>query len=332
MRALRSHAPGGPDTLQLDELDSPEPGPGQVRVAVKAAAINYPDLLIIQDLYQMKPPRPFSPGGEIAGVVDALGEGVENVKVGDRIIAVPGFGGLAEEMLVPAASCIPLPDSHSFTDGAALILTYGTAIHALKDRGRIAEKQDVLVLGAAGGVGLATVELAKAYGARVVAAVSSEDKAEAVRKAGADEALVYDRGPFDKEASKALAGQFKGAAKGEGFDIVMDPVGGDYAEPALRSLGWQGRYLIVGFPAGIPKIALNLALLKEAELSGVFWGAFAMRDPAANAAHTRELFELWSAGKIAPQVTETFPLEKAHEAIAALATRKVIGKLVVEMA
>ena len=279
----------------------------------------------------MRPPRPFAPGGEIAGVVDALGEGVEGLSVGDRIIAVPGFGGLAEQLVIPAKSAIPLPESHSFTDGAAMLLTYATAIHALKDRARLGEGDDMLVLGAAGGVGLAAIELGKAMGARVVAAVSSEDKAEAARGAGADEALVYPRGELDRDAQKALAQQFKDATSGEGFDVVVDPVGGAYAEPALRSLGWQGRYLVVGFPAGIPAPPLNLTLLKEAEVSGVFWGAFAARDPLANAAHVAELFRLWDAGKISPKVTATFPLVRGGEAIATLASRAAIGKIVVTM-
>ena len=331
MKILRSHEVGGPDTLTLDDIDAPEPGAGEVRVAVKATAINYPDVLIIEDKYQMKPPRPFAPGGEIAGVIDAIGDGVEGLTVGDRIIAVPGFGGLAEQIVIPAKSAIPLPESHSFTDGAAMLLTYATAIHALKDRGRLGEGDDMLVLGAAGGVGLATIELGKAMGARVVAAVSSEEKAAAARDAGADEAIVYPRGELDRDAQKALAQQFKAAAKGDGFDVVMDPVGGAYAEPALRSLGWQGRYLVVGFPAGIPAPPLNLTLLKEAEVSGVFWGAFAMRDPKANAAHVAELFRLWDAGKISPSVTATFPLERGGEAIATLASREAIGKIVVTL-
>ena len=332
MKILHSHAPGGPDTLSLDEVDDPAPGPGEIRVAVKAAAVNYPDFLILQDLYQMKPPRPFAPGGEIAGVVDKVGEGVTGWEEGDRLIAVPGFGGMAEKIVIAAPTAIPLPDNVSFEDGAALLLTYATAIHALADRGRLGKGDSLLVLGAAGGVGLATVELGKAMGAHVVGAVSSEDKKAAVLEAGADECLVYPRGDLDKDSSKALAGAFKQAAPGEGFDVVLDPVGGDYAEPALRSLGWQGRYLIVGFPAGIPAIPLNLALLKEAEMSGVFWGAFAARDPEANARHVHTLFGMMAEGTIAPKVTQTYPLNRAGEAIAALAGREAIGKLVVTMA
>ncbi|WP_265530321.1 NADPH:quinone oxidoreductase family protein [Sphingomicrobium marinum] len=331
MRTLRSHAPGGPETLQLDKVDSPSPGPGELLVDVKAAAINYPDVLIIQDLYQMRPPRPFAPGGEIAGTVAAVGDGVEGWSEGDRIIAVPGFGGLAEQIVIPAASAIPLPENIKFRDGAAFLLTYATSIHALYDRGELKEGENLLVLGAAGGVGLAAVELGKAKGARVVAAVSSPEKARAARDAGADDCIVYDRGPFDKEASKALAADFKKVAGGDGFDVIYDPVGGDYCEPALRSIAWEGRYLVIGFPAGIPKLPLNLTLLKSCDVRGVFWGAFAARDPKANAAHVKALFDLWAEGKINPRVTGTFPLEKGGEAIAAMAARKAIGKLVVTM-
>ena len=331
MRALLSHTPGGPDTLRVEELPSPTPGPGELLVRVRAAAINYPDVLIIEDKYQLKPPRPFAPGGEIAGEVIGLGEGVEGWSQGDRLIAVPGFGGLVEEIVIPAASAFRLPDSRSFTEGAALLLTYATSIHALWDRGRLQAGQTLLVLGAAGGVGLAAVELGKARGARVVAAVSSEEKAEAARQAGADEAIVYPRGPFDRDGQKALADQFKRAVGPAGADVIYDPVGGDYAEPALRSIAWEGRYLVVGFPAGIPRLPLNLTLLKSCDVCGVFWGAFAMRDPGANAAHVAELFDLWDAGKISPVVSATYPLERAGEAIAALGRRQVIGKLVVEL-
>jgi NADPH:quinone reductase-like Zn-dependent oxidoreductase len=300
-------------------------------VRVRAAAINYPDVLIIEDKYQMKPPRPFAPGGEIAGEVIGLGEGVTGWAVGDRLIAVPGFGALVEQMVIPASSAFRLPDRHSFTEGAALLLTYATSIHALWDRGRLQAGQTLLVLGAAGGVGLAAVELGKARGARVIAAVSSEDKAQAARDAGADEAIVYPRGPFDRDGQKALANQFKAAVGPAGADVIYDPVGGDYAEPALRSIAWEGRYLVVGFPAGIPRLPLNLTLLKSCDVCGVFWGAFAARDPAANVAHVEELFALWEAGKISPRVSATYPLERAGEAIGAMAARQVIGKLVVEI-
>jgi len=331
MKALLSLAPGGPETLELSELPDPVPGPGELLVRVRAAAVNYPDVLIIEDKYQFKPPRPFAPGGEIAGEVEAVGEGVEGWKAGDRLIAVPGWGGMAEKIVLQAKAAIPLPEGRSFTDGAALLLTYATSIHALYDRGRLEAGQTLLVLGAAGGVGLAAVELGKAKGARVVAAVSSEEKAAAARKAGADTAIVYPRGPFDKDGQKALAQQFKDAVGPDGAHVIYDPVGGDYTEPALRSIAWEGRYLVVGFPAGIPKLPLNLTLLKSCDVCGVFWGAFAARDPKANAAHVAELFRLWEEGKINPHVSATYSLERGGEAIAAMAARQVIGKLVVTL-
>ncbi|WP_230629546.1 NADPH:quinone oxidoreductase family protein [Sphingomonas sp. Leaf37] len=329
MRALLSTASGGPETLQLTELPDPTPAAGQVLVAVKACAINYPDVLIIEDKYQFKPQRPFAPGGEIAGVIEALGEGVTNWQVGDRVMGVIGHGGLASKIVVDPQRLFHLPDERSFAEGAALILTYGTTIHALLDRGHLQTGQSLLVLGAAGGVGLAAIELGKAYGARVVAAVSSEEKAAAARAAGADGTLIYGRAPFDKEQSKALAEQFKALGGRGGFDVIYDPVGGDYAEPALRAIGWEGRYLVVGFPAGIPKLPLNLTLLKSCDVCGVFWGAFAARDPNANTAHVEQLFSLWREGKIAPRVTDTFPFERGGDAIAKMAARQAIGKLVV---
>jgi NADPH:quinone reductase-like Zn-dependent oxidoreductase len=329
MKALLSNEPGGPETLSLEERPDPVAGPGELLVRVRATAINYPDVLIIEDKYQFKPPRPFAPGGEIAGQVEAVGEGVEGWTVGDRLIAVPGHGGLAEKILIPAKSAIPLPDSRSFTEGAALLLTYATSIHALYDRGRLEAGETLLILGAAGGVGLAAVELGKAKGARVIAAVSSEEKAAAAREAGADLAIVYPVGPFDKDGQKALAEQFKDAVGPAGANVIYDPVGGDYAEPALRAIAWEGRYLVVGFPAGIPRLPLNLTLLKSCDVCGVFWGAFAARDPRANAAHVENLFRLWDEGKIGPKVSATYPLEQAGQAIAAMAARQVIGKVVV---
>ena len=331
MRALLSTALGGPETLELTELPDPQPAKGQVLIAVKACAINYPDVLIIEDKYQFKPQRPFAPGGEIAGVIEGLGEGVTDWQVGDRVMGVIGHGGLASKIVTEPQRLYRLPEERSFAEGAALILTYGTTIHALLDRGRLKSGQSLLVLGAAGGVGLAAIELGKAYGARVVAAVSSEEKAAAAKAAGADETLIYDRAPFDKDQSKALAEQFKGAAGRGGYDVIYDPVGGDYAEPALRSIAWEGRYLVVGFPAGIPKLPLNLTLLKSCDVCGVFWGAFAARDPQANTAHVEELFRLWHDGRIAPKVTETYSFARGGEAIAKMAARGAIGKLVVEV-
>ncbi|MES2443876.1 MAG: NADPH:quinone oxidoreductase family protein [Pseudomonadota bacterium] len=331
MKALLSKAPGGPETLSLEELPDPVAGKGQVLVAVKACSINFPDVLIIEDKYQFKPQRPFAPGSEVSGVVEAVGEGVTDWAPGDRVLSTTGHGGLAEKVVVDAARLYRLPEGRSFEEGAALLLTYATTIHALLDRGRLIEGQTLLVLGAAGGVGLAAIELGKAFGARVVAAVSSDAKAEAAIQAGADATMVYGRAPFDKDQSKALAEQFKAACGPGGADVIYDPVGGDYAEPALRSIAWEGRYLVVGFPAGIPRLPLNLTLLKSCDVCGVFWGAFAMRDPAANQAHVERLFRLWAEGRIAPRVTEVFDFADGGKAIAKMAAREAIGKLVVRV-
>jgi NADPH:quinone reductase len=332
VKALLSVATGGPETLVFSEVHAPVAGPGQLLVTVKACAVNYPDVLIIEDKYQFKPARPFAPGSEIAGVVESLGPGVTGFKVGDRVIAVTGHGGLVEKIAIPAASAYKLPPERSFEDGAALLMTYATSIHALADRGKLKEGDTLLVLGAAGGVGLAAVELGVAFGARVIAAVSSEEKAAAARAAGAHDTIIYGHAPFDKDASKALATAFKEKVGPDGADVIYDAVGGDYCEPALRSIAWEGRYLVVGFPAGIPRLPLNLTLLKSCDVAGVFWGAFAARNPSANAAHVARLFRLWADGKISPCVTEIFPFERGGDAIAALGGRSAIGKLVVKVA
>jgi NADPH2:quinone reductase len=331
VKALLSTTPGGPETLKLTEVDDPVPGPGQLLVRIKACAINYPDVLIIEDKYQFKPDRPFAPGGEIAGLVEMAGEGVTGWSPGDRLIAMLGHGGLAEKVVVPAAMALPLPEGRGFEEGSALILTYATTIHALLDRGKLREGETLLVLGAAGGVGLAAVELGKAFGARIVAAVSSQEKAEAALAAGADVAIVYPRGPFDKEGAKALAQQFKEVVGPNGADLIYDPVGGDYTEAAVRAIAWEGRLLVIGFPAGIPRLPLNVILLKSCDVRGVFWGAFAARDPKANAAHVQTLFRLWQEGKIAPKVSRTWPLARGGDAIAHMAARQAVGKLVATM-
>ena len=331
MKALLSKETGGPDSLVIENVDEPVAGKGQVVVKIAACAINYPDALIIRDKYQFKPERPFSPGGEISGTIESVGEGVTGWSVGDRVLAGVGNGGLREKMAVEAARLFKVPDGIELVDASALLMTYGTTIHGLKDRGDIAEGDTVLVLGAAGGVGLSAVELAKAYGARVVAAVSTEEKAEVARKAGADETVIYPRAPFDKDTSKELAKAFKDAVGPDGADIVYDIVGGDYSEPALRSIAWEGRFLVIGFPAGIAKMPLNLTLLKSCDIRGVFWGAFTAREPERNQANIEELFDLWKAGKISPLISETYPLDRAHEAIAKLENRGAIGKLVVTM-
>jgi NADPH:quinone reductase-like Zn-dependent oxidoreductase len=331
VKALLSHEPGGPETLRVDEVPEPRAGAGELLVRVRACAINYPDVLIIEDKYQLKPQRPFSPGGEIAGEVIAMGPGVSGWSPGDRLIAALGFGGLAEQVAVPAERAIPLPPERSFEEGSALLMTYATAIHALVDRGRLQAGQTLLVLGAAGGVGLAAVEVGKALAARVIAGASSAEKAEAAGAAGADLAFVYPPGPFDREAQKSLAQAFKDAVGPSGADVILDPVGGDYSEAALRCIGWEGRFLVVGFPAGIARLPLNLTLLKSCDVCGVFWGGFFARDPRRNAEHIEQLFRWWKDGKIAPRISATYPLERAGEAIAALRDRKAVGKLLVSL-
>lgn len=330
MRALLSIKPGPADSLVLSEVAEPEPGPGAIRVAVEACGINYPDVLIIDDRYQFRPERPFAPGGEISGRVDAVGEGVTRFKVGDRVLGGDGWGGLCEKTVLPADRCFMIPDSMPWDMAAAFLMTYGTSQHALKDRGQIRPGDVLLVLGAAGGVGLAAVELGKAYGARVIGAVSTPEKAEVARSHGADETIIYPTGALDGDAARAFLNQIRQLAP-DGVDIVYDAVGGDYAEPALRSMAWEGRYLVVGFPAGIPRIPLNLPLLKGCSIIGVFWGDFIARSPDRNEANVADLMSLYEAGRIKPLVSETFPLADGGKAIARLASRAAIGKIVVTM-
>ncbi|RZJ18340.1 MAG: NADPH:quinone oxidoreductase family protein [Brevundimonas sp.] len=329
MRAVLSKTPGGPETLVVEDILDPTPMKGQVVIEVKAVGINFPDTLIIEDKYQFKPQRPFAPGAEVAGVVEAVGEGVKGLHKGDRVIAVPGWGGLVERLAVPAASVIRMPDGMSFEEGAAFIMTYGTSYYALKDRAKLQPGETLLVLGAAGGVGVAAVELGKAMGAKVVAAASTNDKVEFALEAGADNGLIYPSGAMDKAAQKELSGEFKLATGRDGADVVYDAVGGDYAEPALRAMDWNGRYLVVGFPAGIPALPLNLTLLKSVSVVGVFWGAHVAREPEAHAANMAELIRFYAEGKIRPRVSRTFPLVRAAEAIQALGDRSALGKIVV---
>ncbi len=328
MQALLSVAPGGPETLELTTLPDPTPGKGELLIEVKAAGVNFPDTLIIRDLYQMKPPRPFAPGGEIAGEVLAIGEGVTGFEPGDRVLALTGHGGFATHLTLKAATAIKIPDEMPYEDAACFIFTYGTSYHALKDRAHLQSGETLLVLGAAGGVGSAAIELGKAMGARVIAAVSSQDKAEFCRQVGADETIVYPK-DMDKQAQKDFSGQIKALAGPNGVDVVYDAVGGSFAEPALRSMAWNGRFLVVGFPAGIPNIPLNLPLLKGCQVVGVFWGASVFRDPKGHAENVAELFGLYAAGHIKPRISDRFPLAKAGQALDLLAARSVLGKLVV---
>jgi NADPH2:quinone reductase len=329
MKALMSKEVGGPETLVLEDLPSPKPKPGFAVISVKAIGVNYPDVLIIEDKYQFKPQRPFAPGGEVSGVVKEVGEGVTHVKPGDRVLGNTGWGGMAEELSLEAARLIKIPDAMPFDEAAAFIMTYGTSYYALKDRGHIRPGESLLVLGAAGGVGLSAVELGKAMGARVIAAASSQAKVDLAVSRGAESGVVYPMGPFDRDGQKALADQFKQAVGPTGVDLVYDGVGGDYAEAALRSMAWEGRFLVIGFPAGIPRVPFNLMLLKGCDVVGVFWGSAVSRDPAAHQQNVKELLALYAEGKIKPYVSEHYPLDRAAEAITHLASRKAMGKVVV---
>ena len=322
MKALICEAYGPIDDLVIKDLPSPVPGPKQLLVEVKAAAVNFPDALMVQGLYQVKPPLPFTPGAEISGIVKSVGAEVKNFKAGERIIAMVGQGGFAEECLADAARAMPLPPGMDFETGAALVLTYCTSLHGLKDCGHLQAGETLVVLGAAGGVGIAAVEIGKAMGARVIAAASSDDKLELCRKVGADETVNY--------STENLKDRINELTGGKGADVVYDPVGGPYTEPALRALAWRGRLLVIGFAAGgIPKIPLNLALLKERSIVGVYWGDSTKHDPAGHLANLRQLNEWFAAGSIRPVVSERFPLVAARDAIAKIARRQVKGKIVV---
>lgn len=328
MRALLSRAPGGPDTLVLEEVPDPRPEAGEVVIRVGACGVNFPDVLIIEDKYQHRPERPFSPGAEVAGTVEAVGPGVEGFAPGQRVIGSLMHGGMAERAIVAAERCTPIPDAMPFEEAAAFLMTYGTSYHALRDRAALKPGETLLVLGAAGGVGLAAVELGRAMGSRVVAAASSEEKVALARARGAEHGVVY---PAEITDRRALAALFKEACGADGANVVYDPVGGDYSEAALRAIAWEGRHLVVGFPAGIPKLPLNLPLLKSCQVVGVSLGGFWRRDPAANAANNRALVALYEAGQIRPHVSARYPLERAGEAIAHLAARAARGKIVVTM-
>lgn len=329
MKAILSKAPGGPETLTLEEVPSPRMGKRDVLIDVKAAATNYPDVLIIQDQYQFKPARPFAPGGEFAGVVKAVGEEVTRWKVGDRVFGNSTHGGYAQEAVLNEFRALAIPDGMSFEDASCLLMTYGTTQHALKDRGYLKPGETLLVIGAAGGTGISAVELGKAMGAKVIAAASSQAKVDFAKAAGADDGIVYPE-KMDRDAQKALADKIK-EVSGGGVDVVYDSVGGDYAEPAIRAMNWEGRYLVIGFPAGIPRIPTNLTLLKGTSVVGVFWGSFTSKEPKKNAENIQELFALYKEGKIKPRISQRFPLEKAPDAIRMLQDRKVQGKIVVTM-
>ena len=322
MKAVLCKTYGGPELLRVEDVPSPRPGPGQIVVSIRAAGVNFPDTLIIQGKYQYKPDPPFSPGAEFAGVVKELGEGVKGFAVGDPVIGMGTSGGFAEEIAIDAARCAALPAGADFTLAAAFGLTYGTSYHALKDRAKLRAGETLLVLGAAGGVGLAAVELGKMMGARVIAAASDDDKLATCKRFGAELTINYERDDL-RDAIKTITG-------GKGVDVVYDPVGGKFAEPAVRGLAWNGRYLVVGFAAGeIPRIPLNLVLLKGASLVGVFYGDLMRHEPALARANMRELADWIFTGRLKPLVSATYPLEGAADALNAVLQRKVQGKVVI---
>lgn len=325
MHAWLCENPVGVEALQWKELPTPQPKPGEVLVEIKAASLNFPDLLIVQNKYQFKPPLPFVPGSEYAGVVAAVGEGVTNLKAGQRVACLSGTGGFGTHAIAPAKLCMPLPDGFDFVDAAAFIMTYATSHHALMDRGQLKAGETVLVLGAAGGVGTAAIQVAKAAGARVIAAASTDEKCELCRSIGADATINYTTHAVPNAFREAV----KAATDGKGPDVVYDPVGGDFAEPAFRSIAWRGRYLVVGFAAGpIPSLPLNLALLKGASIVGVFWGDFSRREPQANARMMNELAGWYGEGRIKPVIDRTMPMAELKAAYAHMGSRAVKGKLV----
>lgn len=321
MRAVLCKELGPPSSLVVEDVPPPEPGSGQVVVRVRSCGVNFPDTLMIEGRYQFQPPMPFSPGGEVAGIVARTGDGVEAVKTGDRVIAVTGFGGFAEEVVTGADRLIPLPENMDYEAGSALLFTYGTAQYALRDRAALKAGESMLVLGAAGGTGLAAVEVGALIGARVIAVASSEEKLQLCRARGATDSINY--------ATEDLRARIKELTGGSGVDVVFDPVGGDHAEAAIRGIAWDGRYLVIGFVAGIPRVPFNLMLLKSCSVIGVFWGAFVARDPDRNRELIAELFDWHARGKISPYISAAYPLERAAEALNDLLERRALGKIVI---
>jgi len=321
MRAVLCKELGTPESLVLEEVPGLIPGPGQVLISVQACGVNFPDTLIIQGKYQFKPDLPFSPGGEISGVVKQVGSGVDSLKIGDRVIAFSTWGGFAEELVVDQNRTVIISDKMDYERASAFVLTYGTSYHALKDRAHLREGETLLVLGASGGVGLAAIQLGKAMGATVIAAASNPEKLSACQENGADYVINY--------AQDDLRQSVKEITKGRGVDVIYDPVGGSFSEKALRDMSWGGRFLVVGFAAGeIPKVPLNIPLLKGCSVVGVFWGEFTKREPDLNKQNNQELMDLFDQGKISPHIHRVYPLEKAGEALNELLQKRVIGKVV----
>jgi NADPH2:quinone reductase len=330
VKALLCTHYGPPEEMELRETPSPAPGKNQVLIAVKACGVNFPDALMLADKYQFRPPLPFSPGGEVAGVVKAVGEGVDGLNVGDRMAASIGHGGFAEEVLADARRCVPIPANVDFDVASAFLVTYGTSFYALKDRARLKPGEHLVVLGAAGGVGLAAVELGVAMGAKVIVGASTQQKVDLALKHGAAAGFVYPKLPLSRDQQKAMSDKIKELTGGEGADVLYDPVGDQYAEPSLRAMNWEGRYLVIGFAAGeIPKIPLNLTLLKGCDVLGVFWGMATQRDPKRANESLREIIQMISDGRLHPEVSAKYPLAEGGKAIRMLMERKAMGKVVV---
>ena len=332
MKTLQCVELGMPEKLQINEVPDPEVLPEHVLIENKAASVNFPDVLMIQGLYQFQPELPFTPGGESAGIVSAIGEGVENISVGDRVFAMTGMGAFSEKIVAHHSSVVKIPENMEFETAAALPMTYGTSLYALKQRAELKEGETLLVLGAAGGVGLATVELGKAMGAKVIAAASTQEKIDLCIQHGADEGFIYPTGKLDRDQQKELSSKIKELTGGIGANVVYDPVGDSYSEPCIRATAWDGRYLVIGFAAGeIPKIPINLALLKGMKIVGVFWGAWVGMFPQENKKNFEELFQLHSDGRINPEVSDSFSLDDGAQAIAHLKDRKAKGKVIIKI-
>lgn len=331
MKALLSHQAGGPDSLRLEEIADPVPASDEILIRVIACGVNFPDVLMVADKYQFRPPRPFAPGAEVSGVVEQVGSEVTEFAVGDRVMAICSWGGMAEKLTISPTKCVLMSDAMPFDDGATFLLTYGTAHYALAVSGQLQAGQTLLVLGAAGGVGLAAVELGKAIGARVVAAVSSEEKAAIARQAGADEVVIYPSGPLDRAAKRELTAAFCSACAG-GADVVADPVGGDYSEAALRAMRPGGRFAVIGFAAGVGSIPMNVLLFSEASVVAAAWGAVVAKNPAQYKSVARELIDLYQKGLVRPHISQKFPLGLAGEALKVMEGRKALGKIVIEVA
>ena len=331
MKAILSNEPGPSETLILSETEAPTPNPYEVLIKVKAIGVNYFDALIIEDKYQFRPPRPFAPCSEISGTIDAIGEKVTGFAIGDRVLANISHGGMAEFACANFDKCFKIPDNMDFNSAAGFFITYGTSYHALKQRANLKTGETLLVLGAAGGVGLAAVELGVAMGAKVIAACSSQEKLDIAVSHGASCGIIYPIGPFDGAGKKALSAIFKEGCGANGADVIYDAIGGDYSEASFRSLAWNGRFLVVGFPSGIASIPLNLPLLKSGNIMGVFWGAFTERAKLENQENINELMDLYAKGKIKPLVSKVFDFENGAEAIKHLASRKAVGKIIVSV-